>query len=109
VPVGNIGRDGRHGQHGRCGGEADGAVDAARHGQVPVIAGQRVVVGAARAAGCSSGSPLRDDRTYRTEIGLGETGPDMGSSSMTGLGGIWEAASGANLPEPVPTELKQSL
>ena len=38
VPVGNIGRDGCYGQHGCCGRQADGVVDAARHGQVPVIA-----------------------------------------------------------------------
>ena len=32
-------------------------------------------------------------------------GSDMGSSSAAGLGGIWEPASGANRPEPLPTEL----
>ena len=37
------------------------------------------------------------------------TGAGHGLLLRDRLGGIWEAASGANRPEPVPTELKQSL
>jgi hypothetical protein len=85
------------------------AVDTARHGYVPVIIVQRVAVGAAHAAGRSADSPLRCDRTYRTNIGPGETGAGHGLLLHDRLGGIWEAASDANRPEPVPTELKQSL
>jgi hypothetical protein len=47
--------------------------------------------------------------TYRTQVGLGETGIGHGLLLRQQLGGIWEAASDANCPEPVPTELKQSL
>jgi hypothetical protein len=43
---------------------------------------------------------------YRTEIGLCETGAGHGLLLRDRLGGIWEVASGANRPEPVPTELK---
>jgi len=46
---------------------------------------------------------------YRTEIGPGETGVGHGLLLRDRLGGIWEAASNANRPEPGPTELKQSL
>jgi hypothetical protein len=74
-----------------------------------VIAGQRVAVGAAHAAGRSADSPMRCDRTYRTNIGPGETGAGHGLLLHDRLGGIWEVASGANHPEPLPTELKQSL
>ena len=34
---------------------------------------------------------------------------DMGSSSRAGWEEIWEAASGANRPEPLPTGLNWSL
>jgi|HubBroStandDraft_2_1064218.scaffolds.fasta_scaffold480611_2 hypothetical protein len=43
---------------------------------------------------------------YRTEIGPGGTGAGHGLLLRDRLGGIWEVASGANRPEPVPTELK---
>jgi hypothetical protein len=41
--------------------------------------------------------------------GGGETGAGHGLLLRDRLGGIWEVASGANRPEPVPTELKQSF
>jgi hypothetical protein len=46
---------------------------------------------------------------YRTEIGPGETRVGHGLLLHNRLGGIWEVASDANRPEPVPTELNQSL
>jgi hypothetical protein len=52
VPVGDIRHDARNGEHGRCGGEANGAVDAARQGCGRVIVGQWVAVGAEPAAEC---------------------------------------------------------
>jgi hypothetical protein len=41
--------------------------------------------------------------------GLVISGVEHGLLLRDRLGGIWEVASGANQPEPVPTELKQSL
>jgi hypothetical protein len=68
-----------------------------------------VAVGAAPAADCCGKLFLLVGRADRTEIGPGETGVGHGLLLHDRLGGIWEIASGANLPEPVPTELKQSL
>jgi hypothetical protein len=52
---------------------------------------------------------LLGDGAYRTEIGPGETRVGHGLLLRDRLGGIWEAASGANRPEPGPTGLKQSV
>ena len=52
VPVGDIRRDARHGEHGCRGGQADGAVDAARQGCGRVIASRWVAVSAEPAADC---------------------------------------------------------
>src|SRR6478736_259929 len=90
-------------------GQADGAVDAARRGCRQVIAGRRVAVGAEPAVDCSGTLCLRVGSGYRTQVGPGETGVGHGLLLRDRLGGIWEAASGANCPEPRPTELKQSL
>jgi hypothetical protein len=60
-------------------------------------------------AGCFGKLILLVGSAYRTEIGQGETGVGHGLPLHDRLGGIWEAAFGANRPEPVPTELKQSL
>jgi hypothetical protein len=109
VPVGDIRRDARHGEHGRRGGQADGAVDAARRGCGRVIIGQWVAVGAEPAADCSGRLVLLVSSMYRTQVGPDGTGVGHGLLLHDRLGGIWEIASGANLPEPVPTELKQSL
>jgi hypothetical protein len=89
--------------------EADGAVDAARHGYGRVIIARWVAVGAEPAADCFGTLFLLDGSANRTEIGSGETGAGHGLLLRDRLGGIWEVASGANRPEPVPTELKQSL
>jgi len=74
----------------------------------PVVGGQRAALGAERAAGCSGTVHVRRDGANRTDIGSRETGAGHGLLLSGRLGGIWEAASGANRPEPVPTELKQS-
>ena len=66
-------------------------------------------VGAEPAADCFGKLCLLVGSAYRTEIGPGETGVGHGLLLRDRLGGIWEVASGANRPEPVPTELKQSL
>jgi hypothetical protein len=103
VPVGDICRDGCYGQHGCCGGEADGVVDTARHGYVPVIVVQQMAVGAAHAAGRSADSPLRCDRTYRTISGRVKPGSGMGSSSVTGweeFGRSHPARNALNLAQP---------
>jgi|SRR6516164_8085315 len=69
-----------------------------------------VAVSAEPAAGCFGRLfLLGGGNVNRTEIGLGETGAGHGLLLRDRLGGIWEVASGANRPEPVPTELKQSL
>ena len=86
-----------------------GAVDAARHGRGRVITAQWVAVGAEPAADCFGTLILLSGSANRTEIGPGETGAGHGLLLRDRLGGIWEVASGANRPEPVPTELKQSL
>ena len=109
VPVGDIRRDARHSEHGRRGGQADGAVDAARQGFRRVIIGQWVAVGTGPAAACFGELVLLVSSVYRTQIVPGVTGVGHGLLLHDRLGGIWEIASGANLPEPVPTELKQSL
>ena len=109
VPVGDIRRDARHGEHGHGGGQADGAVDAARQGRGRVITAPWAAVGAEPAADCFGKLFLLGGSANRTEIGPGETGAGHGLLLRGRLGGIWEAASGANRPEPVPTELKQSL
>src|SRR5271165_4359192 len=74
-----------------------------------VIAGRRVAVGAEPAADCSGRLCLRVGSEYRTQVGPGETGIGHGLLLRDRLGGIWEAASGVNCPEPGPTELKQSV
>jgi hypothetical protein len=109
VPVGDIRRDARHGEHGHGGGEADDAVDAAGEGRGRVIIAQWVAVGADPAVDCSGRLFVLGGSANRTEIGPGETGAGHGLLLRDRLGGIWEAASGANRPEHVPTELKQSL
>ena len=109
MPVGDIRRDARYGEHGGRGGQADGAVNAACLGCGRVIAGRRVAVGAEPAADCFGNLVLLVSSAYRTEIVPGETWVGHGLLLHDRLGGIWEIASGANLPEPVPTELKQSL
>jgi hypothetical protein len=108
VPVGDVRRDARHGEHGRRRGQADDAVDAARQGRGRAIIAQWVADGAEPAADCFGNPILLGGSAYRTEIGPGETGAGHGLLRDR-LGGIWEVASGANRPEPVPTELKQSL
>jgi hypothetical protein len=74
-----------------------------------VITGQRVAVAAEHCADFIVEFCLLGGNIYRTEIGPGET--RAGHELLLGhrLGGIWEAASGANCPEPRPTELKQSI
>ena len=109
VPVGDIRRDARHGKHVHRGGQADGAVDAARQGCGRVIIGQWVAASAEPAADCFGKLVLLVSSAYRTQIGPGGTGVGHGLLLRDGWGGIWEIASGANLPEPVPTEPKQSL
>jgi hypothetical protein len=84
------------GWHGRC----------RWSGYGQVIAGRWVAGGAEPAAGCFGKLILLGGSAYRTEIGPGETGAGHGLLLRDRLGGIWEAASGANRPEPVPTELK---
>jgi hypothetical protein len=90
-------------------GQADGAVDAARQGCGRVIIAQWVAVGAEPAGDCFGKLIPLGGSTYRTKIGAGGTGVGHGLLLDGRLGAIWEAASGANRPEPVPTELKQSL
>jgi len=98
----------RHSEHGRRRGQADGTVDAARHGYGRVIIAQWVAGGTEPAADCFGKLIPLAGSAYRTQIGPGETGVGHGLLLHDRLGGIWEAASGANRPEPVPTELKQS-
>ena len=83
VPVGDIRCDARHGEHGRRGGQANGAVDAARQGCGRVIAGRRAAVGAEPAADCSGRLYLPGGSAYRTQVGPGRQGWGMGSSSVT--------------------------
>jgi hypothetical protein len=70
---------------------------------------QWVAGGADPAADCFGKLILLGGSVNRTEIGPGGTGAGHGLLLHDRLGGIWEVASGANRPEPVPTELKQSL
>jgi hypothetical protein len=58
--------------------EADGAVDAARHGYGRVIIARWVAVGAEPAADCFGKLFLLVGSTNRTGIGRGETGPAWG-------------------------------
>ena len=92
------------------------AVDRRMARSMPFVGGRgRVIVarwvagGAEPAAGCFGRLFLSGGNAYRTEIGPGETGAGHGLLLRDRLGGLWEVASGANRPEPVPTELKQSL
>ena len=83
--------------------EADGAVDAARHGYGRVIIARWVAVGAEPAADCSGKLILLVGSTYRTEIGPGETGVRMGSSSVAGweeFGRSHPARTALNLSQP---------
>ena len=66
-------------------------------------------VGAEPAADWFGKLVLLVSSAYRTQIVPGETGVGHGLLLHDRLGGIWEIASGANLPEPAPTALKQSL
>ena len=84
-------------------------VDAARQGCGVVTTGQWVAVGAEPAADSFGKLVLFAGSAYRTQIGPGETGAGHGLLLHDRLGGIWEVASGANLPEPGPTELNRSL
>jgi hypothetical protein len=68
-----------------------------------------VAVGAEPAAECPGELFLLGGSASRTGIGRDETGAGHGLFLRDRLGGIWEVASGANRPEPGPTELKQSL
>jgi hypothetical protein len=74
VPVGDIRHDACHGEHGRCGGQADGAVNAGRQGCGVVIIAQSVAVGAEPAADCFGDLFLSGSGVYRTEIGRAELG-----------------------------------
>jgi hypothetical protein len=58
---------------------------------------------------CSGKLFLLGGSANRTQIGPGETGAGHGLLLPDRLGGFWEVASGANRPEPVLTDLKQSL
>ena len=98
VPVGDIRRDARNGEHGHGGGEADSAVNAARQGRGRVIIAQWVTGSAEPAADCFGKLFLLGGSANRTEIGPGETGAGHGLLLRDWLGGIWEAASGANRP-----------
>ena len=109
VPVGDIRGDARHGEDGDGGGQADGVVDAARQWRGRIITARWVAVGAEPAADCFGKLFLLGGSVNRTEIGPGETEVPHGLLLCDRLGGIWEVASGANRPEPVPTELKRSL
>jgi hypothetical protein len=103
VPVGNIRRDARHGEHGHGGGQADGAVDAARQGRGRVIIAPWVAVGAEPAAESFGKLFLLGGSPYRTEIGPAKRGPDMGSSSVTGweeFGRSHPARTALNLSQP---------
>jgi hypothetical protein len=84
------------------------AVDAAGQGRGRVIV-RWGAVGAEPAADCFGKLFVLGGSAYRTEIGRGETGAGHGLLLRDRLGGIWEAASGANRSEPVPTELKQTI
>jgi hypothetical protein len=109
MPAGDIRRDARHGEHGHRRRQADAAVDAARRRCGRIIAVQWVAVGAEPAADYSGKLFPLVGNAYRTEIGRGGTGAGHGLLLRDRLGGMWEVASGANRPEPVPNELKQSL
>ena len=89
------------------------AVDRRMARSMPLVRGYgRVIIarwvagGAEPAADCFGKLFLVGGSAYRTEIGPGETGVGHGLLLHDRLGGIWEVASGANRPEPVPTELK---
>jgi hypothetical protein len=87
----------------------ESACDIARQGSERVIADQRTVVSAVQAGDRISDLCLLGGGTYRTKIGSSETKAGHGLLLHDWLGGIWEVASGANRPEPLPTELNQSL
>jgi hypothetical protein len=109
MPVGDIGGDARHGEHGHGGGQADSAVDAVRRGRGRVITpnGQPSALNPPQTALASSSGSSAVAIEQRS--GPGETGAGHRLLLRDRLGGIWEVASGANRPEPVLTELKQSL
>jgi len=60
-------------------------------------------------AGCFRELRVLGGSADRTNIGPAEIGVVHGLLLHGRLGGIWEAASGANRPEPLPTELNWSL
>ncbi len=76
--------------------------------RVPDAAGS-VAIGTEQGTGFSSELCLLVGSAYRTEIGLDEIGVGHGLLLHAWLGGIREIASGANRPEPLPTELNQNL
>jgi hypothetical protein len=78
-------------------------------GQRQVVIGRQAAVGAEHAAGCFRELCSPGGSANRTDIGPAEIGVGHGLLLYGRLGGIWEAASGANRPEPVPTGLNQSL
>jgi hypothetical protein len=63
----------------------------------------------ADAAGCFRELRFFGGSVNRTDIGSAEIRVVHGLLLHGRLGGIWEAASGANRPEPLPTELNKSL
>jgi hypothetical protein len=84
-------------------GESAGDITGQRWERVTV--GRRVAAGAEQAADCGRELCLPGGG-YRKEIGPGKGGVAHGLLLRDRLGGIWEVASGANHPEPLPTELK---
>jgi hypothetical protein len=77
-------------------------------GQRQAVIGQRAAVGVGHGAGCFRELGLLGDSADRG-IGPAEIGVGHGLLLHGRLGGIWEAASGANHPEPLSTELNQNL
>jgi hypothetical protein len=77
-----------------------------RHRCERVITGRRIAVGAERTARRVGELWLPGGSAFRTEIGPGDARAGHGLLLCDQLGGIWEAASGANRPEPASTELK---
>ena len=82
-----------------CKWQADGAVDAARQRYQPVIADQRVAVGAEPVTDCSDRLCLAGGSAYRTQAGPGETqGRAWGSSPASG----WEESGRPHPARTVP-------
>ena len=98
MPVGHIRRDARHREHGRRGGQAGGAVDAARQGYGRSIIAPGVAAGLnpPRTASASSSCPAAA-RIERRSGGV-KPRPGIGSSTVTG----WEES---GRPHPARTAL----